>query len=89
MPNFIKFSFFSLCLSILIMLTSCTSPISEVQRVVENAGYTDVVSTGFKPLSCSEDDTYQTGFTALNVKGKRISGVVCKSFFKSYTVRLD
>lgn len=39
------------------------------------------------PLSCSNSDTYSTGFAATNPAGQPVSGVVCCGVLKSCTVR--
>jgi len=39
-------------------------------------------------FACSEDDIFRTRFSAKNVSGDSVSGVVCSGFFKGSTVRV-
>ena len=64
----------------------CTDEVNTL-RTLENNGFTDIQTTGFNAFQCSKDDTYSTGFTARNTKGKGVSGTVCCGFFKGCTVR--
>lgn len=80
---------FVVCLVAIIpaLLSGCTDEES-TRRTLENAGYTDVQTTGYEMFSCGEDDTYQTGFIATNPKGKRVKGVVCCGLIaKGCTIR--
>ena len=56
-------------------------------KTLESAGFTDVTITGWNPLACGEDDTYATGFTAINPQGKVVEGTVCSGVFKGATIR--
>jgi hypothetical protein len=68
------------------LLLSCTR--SDASReTLEKAGYTDIEITGYSPLSCSDSDTFSTGFTAKNPKGDTVSGVVCCGWLKNCTIR--
>lgn len=69
--------------------SSCTDE-KEAARILDAQGYTKVEFTGYKWFACSEKDTYSTGFTALGVNGKPISGSVCSGmFFKNSTIRFE
>lgn len=71
------------------LLVGCTRSES-AKDLLEAQGYKDVEITGYAPFSCSEDDTYQTGFTATSPTGRRVSGAVCEGMlFKNRTVRFD
>lgn len=67
---------------------ACTDP-SGAKRAVEANGLTDVQIGGYSGWGCSNDDTYHTKFTAKNVQGKTVSGVVCGGMLKRNTVRFD
>lgn len=72
---------------VLMTLSGCSDE-REAKRCLEAAGYTKINTTGWAPLSCSEDDTFSTGFTAINARGDRVEGVVCSSLvLKGCTVR--
>lgn len=76
-------------LSIVFLIAGCTSPESAT-RALQNSGYTDIHITGYRFLSCSEDDTFRTGFVATNIaSGKQVQGTVCSGFLKGATIRLD
>lgn len=67
----------------------CTST-SAAKQAAEASGFTDVVITGWSPLSCSDDDVTCTGFEATSPNGKRVRGAVgCGIVFKGCTVRLS
>ncbi len=68
-------------------LASCGVNQSDATRVVEAQGMTDVKVTGYSFFGCSEDDLYRSTFTAKNVKGESVEGVICGGIFKGYTVR--
>lgn len=57
------------------------------RRHLKNLGYTNVQTTGYKLFGCGKDDTWSTGFTATNINGRKVSGVVCSGLFKGSTVR--
>lgn len=63
--------------------------IDGASNTIENAGLTPVEVGGFSYFSCSEDDFWQTKFTATNQNGKEVSGVVCEGIFKGSTIRYN
>lgn len=71
-----------------IALSACTDE-PRSKRVLEEAGYTDVTLTGYSMFSCSDKDTYSTGFTAKGPSGKRTSGAVCCGLTKNCTIRTE
>lgn len=74
-------------LAVAALLGACTDEAATI-RAVEAQGFTDVETTGWAPWSCSDDDFFETGFTATNPAGQRVSGAVCCGFIvKSCTVR--
>jgi len=60
---------------------------SEARRVLNSSGYSKVNITGYRPLSCGQDDLSSTGFEATNATGQRVTGVVCCGILKGCTVR--
>lgn len=51
-------------------------------------GFTDIETTGWSPMTCSEDDTFATGFIATNPQGVKVKGTVCSGLFiKGATIR--
>jgi hypothetical protein len=76
-------------LAMAVMLTpGCTQP-DKAKRVVEGAGYSNVVVTGWRPMMAGEDDTFSTGFRAVDQRGKVVTGAVCGGWLKGSTIRLD
>lgn len=72
-------------------VVGCTAPDSDVIRVLEDQGMSDIKLTGHRFIGCGKEDTTSDGFEATAMSGRRVSGVVCGSFGwgKSYTVRYD
>ena len=69
------------------LFTGCTSQ-SDAERALKAEGYENIQMTGYNILSCSEDDFYHTGFSAVNHKGRVVTGTVCSGLlFKSATIR--
>ena len=75
-----------LAVLLLPLLLSCTREDAS-RQTLESAGYSDIEMTGWSPLSCSDSDTFSTGFTAKNPKGDTVSGVVCCGWLKNCTIR--
>ena len=70
-----------------IFLLACTDEDAS-RRTLDDAGYSNIKITGWEMWGCGDDDTYTTGYTATNPKGKRVSGVVCcGSWGKGCTIR--
>lgn len=70
------------------LLAGCTNAVGALGALLD-AGYTNVIITGYKAFSCGQDDTFATGFVATGPSGRRVSGTVCEAFFKGKTIRLD
>ena len=68
------------------LLIACSSP-DAATETLQKSGYTDIVTDGWTPFACSEDDTFTTAFTATNPAGQKVEGVVCCGLLKSCTVR--
>lgn len=64
-------------------------PSTDAVRVLSDAGYMDIRLTGYRWLSCSEDDTFRSGFSAIGPAGKPVTGAVCSGLTKGHTIRLD
>lgn len=74
---------------ILFLVCSCTRSVDTIS-ILEDAGYTNIEITGWRPFKCSWEDTFATGFTANSLTGTQISGTVCASLFsKGSTIRFD
>lgn len=79
----------ALAIAALGMLSGCEPPEQETVRAVEAFGFHDVRLTGYRIWGCGQDDTFHEGFAAANQAGQRVTGVVCSSFLKGATVRVD
>lgn len=82
---------FVFCLVCIVLCSCMTHNPEEAVRILEDAGYTEIVLTGYR-MGCGEDDNMHTGFTAKGPTGRPVSGVLCgdyKLFGKSNTIRLD
>lgn len=77
-------------LALAVFLTGCgifTEP-DAAQKVLEDQGYTHIQITGYRWFTCGED-TFSTGFKAVNPSGHAVSGVVCAGWMKGNTIRFD
>ena len=73
----------------MVLTSGCTQP-QKAKQVVEGAGYSNVVITGWRPFAGSDDDTFKTGFRATDQRGKVVTGTVCSGLlFKGSTIRMD
>lgn len=71
------------------ILTGCTDE-KNAYRVLSANGFTDIQMTGYAWLSCSDKDTFSTGFTAKGPTGIPVKGAVCSGmFFKNSTIRFE
>ncbi len=75
-------------LPILLCLTACSDE-PRARSALEDAGFADIEFTGWSWTSCGREDTYKTHFAATNVRGKRVTGVVCSGWLKGSTIRFD
>ena len=69
-----------------VALSACSSQ-NDATNALSSAGFTQIETHGYSFFGCGEDDTFKTKFTATNPQGKRVSGVVCSSWFKGGTIR--
>jgi len=72
----------------LILLAGC-SDVPSTKNALDNIGFTDVESTGYRVFGCGDDYTFHTGFIARNQKGKTVTGVVCSGWLKGSSVKFD
>lgn len=71
------------------LLAACTRP-DESEKALAGAGYRDIKMRGYSMFGCSKDDHYHDKFTAVDLDGHQVSGVVCAGlFFKGMTIRID
>lgn len=74
--------------AMVLALAACSDG-DTAQRILAQQGYTEIEITGWSPFSCSEDDTFSTGFIATSPAGLRVTGTVCSAWFKGATIRFD
>lgn len=77
-----------LFLCVAVLLSACTQS-DRATHALQDAGYTDIRTTGYAFFACSEKDTFATGFEAVGPTGRKVSGAVCSGFLKGQTIRLD
>lgn len=68
---------------------ACATPADRSVRALEAVGMTDIQLTGVSPFGCGENEFWARKFSARNVKGQTVTGVVCGSWMKGATVRFD
>jgi hypothetical protein len=69
------------------LLAGCYSS-DDARKALEAEGFTDIQVNGHAWFACSEDDFYNTSFTAKNAHGNTVSGAVCSGIlFKNSTIR--
>lgn len=72
-----------------LFLAACSAP-DRSREVLEQQGYTNVEITGWSAFSCSDDDGFSTGFTALSPADKPVRGAVCCGLLtKACTIRFE
>lgn len=67
---------------------SCSQPDKAV-KVLEDQGYSNIETTGWRPFAKGQDDWWSTGFEADSPAGKRVSGTVSGGVWKGSTIRFD
>ena len=62
---------------------------ADIKRIIEEQGFTNV--SGIKPIffGCDMHDAFRYSFTATSPNGHQITGYVCSSWFKAWTVRMN
>ena len=72
-----------------VALSACTDE-SAARRALDNYGFKQVEITGYRPWACGgESYTFHTGFRAVNVNGKQVTGAVCSGWLVMSTVKFD
>ena len=69
-----------------VICLDCTNESASVEAL-KKSGFTEIQTTGYAAFSCSDDDTFSTGFRAKNARGDVVTGAVCCGYFKGCTVR--
>ncbi len=78
-------------LSIMIGCSALTIRPQLATRILTEQNFSDIT---IKPWGiqnafvCSEDDIFRARFSAKNISGKTVNGVVCSGIFKGSTVRV-
>lgn len=73
-------------------LNSCLSSDNDFdngKRQLESMGYTEVINTGYNAFCCSDEDSFSTGFRALDKDGNTVEGCFCSAFGKGVTIRFE
>jgi hypothetical protein len=79
-----------IAITLLIVLGICgCKSTDEATRILRQKGYTDIQLTGYRAFTCSDDDSFHTGFRAKSVNGSVVTGTVCSGILKGSTIRLD
>jgi hypothetical protein len=73
---------------IIIVPKACTRP-DHATRVLEQAGYSNITITGWRPFMAGKDEAISTGFEATSPTGQRVSGAVTGAWLKGSTIRFD
>ncbi|BAQ22658.1 hypothetical protein AU156_gp008 [Edwardsiella phage PEi20] len=78
-----------IALGMVFALAGCTD-VENANRILEANGFTDIHFTGYAWMSCSEKDTFSTGFEAKGPTGIPVKGAVCSGmWFKNSTIRFE
>lgn len=70
------------------IMAGCTQKDS-ARKTLEQAGYTQIEITGYRPFMAAENENFSTGFKAIGPTGKQASGAVTGAWLKGNTIRLD
>lgn len=69
-------------------LAGCVNAKADSINAVEAYGFTGVSIEGRAWWGCGDSDAYGYRFTATNVAGRKVNGVVCGGIAKGSTVRI-
>jgi len=75
-----------------LVLAGCGVAPVDGTRVLEDAGYTDVIIGGPEILfsGCGDGDTFKSSFTATSIAtGRKVTGSLCQGWFKGITIRVN
>ena len=75
-----------LSLLALLCLASCTDE-QRTRETLSKACFTEIQTTGYSWLACSDSDDFHTGFRAKNPNGVVVEGTVCCGMMKACTIR--
>ncbi len=81
-----------LALVALLPLAACGDDPERARRALDDAGFTDITLSPpgwFELNPCAESDVFRSHFTATNLRGNRVAGVVCSGWSKGATIRFD
>lgn len=70
------------------VMMGCSDP-RAASDAVDNMGFSDIETTGYRVFGCGDDYSFHTGFRAKNPKGKVVTGVVCSGWLKGSSVKFD
>lgn len=68
---------------------SSDSDFKKGKKVLKQQGYKNIINTGYKIFCCSQDDTFSTGFEAVDKQGNTVEGCICSSIGKGITIRFN
>lgn len=76
---------------VMLALNSCTSDsdFEKGKKQLEMQGYRDVKNTGYNAFCCSNDDSFSTGFKAIDKDGNEVKGCFCSAIGKGVTIRFE
>ena len=57
------------------------------KRQLEMQGYESIENTGYAFFCCSEEDSFSTGFKAIDKNGNWVEGCFCSGPLKGLTIR--
>lgn len=70
-----------------VLVVGCSSS-DDATRALKAQGFTHI-QTRVTFFGCGKGDTSKTRFSAKNVKGETVTGVVCSGWLKGSTIRYD
>lgn len=70
-----------------VTIVGCTNK-NTAYKALLDAGYSNIVLTGYDAWACGEDDDFADGFSATGPSGRQVRGVVCSGLTKGATIRL-
>lgn len=79
---------FGICVPVMLLLAGCGVNVKDGTRVAEAQGLKNVKIGSWSFFGCSKDDAFRSNFTAVDVNGNPVSGVICGGWLKGYTVRV-
>jgi hypothetical protein len=74
--------------TLLTILTGCTYE-TGARKVLADQGYTNVEITGWKAFTCGKGYEFSTGFKAMSIAKRPVSGAVCDGLMTGAVIKLD